>query len=216
MKSALQNTLSHGAKVVGLYCGALLGAILGEIEVQRVGNWGDFNPLRAGWAVALGATPEILILARAPMRIRHLALISTVVAVSMLSLGVFSAHSDSSITWTGHVFLLWLYGVPVALTVLGLLRFVRDRNMSQEYDSLLSRIRSSKFIIFSVLVVVVILGDLIARLTSNISSIWSSFVLYSLFLGIPVALVILVAIAFRRKQEPRVSSSPKPSNGCSL
>ncbi|MXW59449.1 MAG: hypothetical protein F4X68_01495 [Acidimicrobiia bacterium] len=113
---------SYKTKLIWLYSATLSGAILAEIEVHRVGHWGSFNPLRAIWIVALGATPSILILARTPMRNKGTALISAALATLVLLLGIFSAHSESSMTWVGHIFLLWAYGVLAVLLILAVVR----------------------------------------------------------------------------------------------
>ena len=117
---------SYKIRLLWLYSATLSGAILAEIEVYRVGHWGSFNPLRAIWIVALGTTPSILILARTPMRNKGTALVSTILAILVLLLGVFSAHSESSLTWVGHIFLLWFFGVLTALSILRIMRLKGD------------------------------------------------------------------------------------------
>lgn len=120
---------SYKTKIFRLYCYTLFGAILGEIEVHRIGHWGHYNILRVGWIVALGATPSILIAARAPVRNTGLALMGSAFAILMVVLGILSGHSQSSLTWVGHVFLSWFYGVILALAVLGIMRLIHDRSI---------------------------------------------------------------------------------------
>jgi hypothetical protein len=120
---------SYKTRVFRLYCYAIFGAILGEIEVHRIGNWGHYNVLRVGWIVALGAGPSILIAARASVGNMGLASVGSALAILMLVLGILSGHSQSSLTWVGHVLLSWFYGVILALAMLGIMRLIHDRSM---------------------------------------------------------------------------------------
>jgi len=107
--------MSIESKISALYCSALVGASLSEIEVCRVGLWGC-EPLRGAWTVTIGATPMLVILIFAPMTRTVLTLVSISVGLALLWLGINSAHSAGSLTWAfGHHFTLWWAGISGAI-----------------------------------------------------------------------------------------------------
>ena len=114
------------SKLVVLYFSALLGASASEIEVCRVGLWGC-DPLRGAWAVHTGATPMLVILIFTPMSKRLLAIVGVTVGTSLLLFGIRSAHSEGSLTWPTHLFMLWCIGILGAVTLLGFLTTRSDR-----------------------------------------------------------------------------------------
>ncbi len=109
--------VSIEAKLVALYSSALMGASLGEIEVCRVGLWGC-EPLRGAWVVVGGATPMLVVLIFTPMNKRLLAFTSLALGFTLLLLGVRSAHSEGSFTWSGHHLILLLFGTGCAVAIM--------------------------------------------------------------------------------------------------
>ena len=109
--------VSIEAKLVTLYFSALLGTSLSEIEVCRVGLWGC-EPLRGAWVVVWGAAPMLVILIFTPMSKKLLAFTSLAVGLALLILGIRSAHSEGSLTWPGHHFILLLFGTGGAVAIM--------------------------------------------------------------------------------------------------
>lgn len=113
---SLARSVSHEAKIVILYCSALLGASLSEIQICRVGYWGC-EPLRGAMFVFGGATPMLVALVLAPIGRYMLAIFSVIVGGTLLSLGLFAAQSDGSLTWPFVYSVLWSVGFPLAIAV---------------------------------------------------------------------------------------------------
>jgi hypothetical protein len=109
--------VSIEAKVVTLYISALAGASLAEIEVCRVGLWGC-EPIRGAWIVVGGAAPMLIILIFTPMSKRLLVFTNLAVGLTMLLLGIRSAHSEGSLTWPGHHLTLLLFGTGGAAAIM--------------------------------------------------------------------------------------------------
>lgn len=109
--------VSIEAKLTALYFSALVGASLSEIEVCRVGLWGC-EPLRGAWVVVGGAAPMLVILIFTPMSKKLLAFTSLAVGLALLLLGIRSAHSEGSLTWPGHHFILLLFGTGGAVAIM--------------------------------------------------------------------------------------------------
>lgn len=118
--------VSIEAKLIALYCCALLGASLAEIEVCQAGLWGC-RPLRGAWIVRIGATPMLAIFAFTPMSRRLLVIVSATIGITLFLAGVKSGNSAGSLTWAGHNFFLLLFGTSIAMTIMTFSALRHDR-----------------------------------------------------------------------------------------
>lgn len=123
-----QTYMSTEVTLIAVYCSALLGASLAEIEVCRVGLWGC-QPLRGAWIVHTGAAPMLAILAFTPMKKRLLATVSATIGIILFLVGFQSAHSEGSLTWAAHNFLLLLFGSSLAITIMVFSALCNDMSM---------------------------------------------------------------------------------------
>ncbi len=100
-------------RLVGLYGFTIVGAIIGEIEIERVGIWSGFQPLRILYLVAF-ATPHLVILSFIKMSTRMLLAIGIycLSVIGILSAGV--AHSESSTASLVYLY-LWFACVPISI-----------------------------------------------------------------------------------------------------
>lgn len=106
--------VSIETKVAILYASGLLGASIGGLEVCRVGLWGC-EPLRGAWIIELGATPMLAVLSFTPMGKKLLAIACSYVALLLLLLTIWAAHSEGSLTWAAYHVALWGFGTSGAV-----------------------------------------------------------------------------------------------------
>lgn len=119
------------SKIVVLYCSALFGASLSEIEVCRVGNW-SCEPFRGVILVLLSASPMLVILICTPMKRYVLAALGVVVFAVLLWLGLDAAHTESSLTWAFVFASLWFFGMIVAIALFVVLKSHHNRTIIKE------------------------------------------------------------------------------------
>ena len=123
-----QTYMSTEVTLIAVYCSALLGASLAEMEVCRVGLWGC-QPLRGAWIVHTRAAPMLAILALTPMKKRLLATVSATIGIILFLAGFQSAHSEGSLTWAAHNFYLPLFGSAAAIVLKVFLTLRNDTSM---------------------------------------------------------------------------------------
>lgn len=180
--------VSTEARVIALYSSALLGASLSEIEVCRIGLWGC-EPLRGAWVVVGGAAPMLVILILTPMSKRLLVFTSLAVGLTLLLLGIRSAHSEGSLTWPGHHLALLLFGTSGAVVIM--VCFLPNREEATSIPAMLNHpephirspiprllsLKEKNLYLFTGVLTGGIFGVLLIRGSENNRSSWDHYVI---------------------------------------
>ena len=120
-----------------MYCGAVVGAYFGELEIHRVGIWADLRAINALefmvyplWVVYVAATPAVVVLAFAPMGKWTRIVSSVLVGAAVFSAFALYAREEGSLAALAFGY-LWFLGVPFAgMATAGL--WIRKRHVEQK------------------------------------------------------------------------------------
>ncbi len=97
-----------------LYSFTIVGAVLGEFEIERVGLWDGMDSFRVVIAVGAFATPQLLILSRIKMNMGTLLTAGIYCLLSIFGCSALYARTDSAIPALAYLY-LYFPGILISL-----------------------------------------------------------------------------------------------------